>query len=60
MEPRVVHAKDSRRISLYDVTFRYGIGADESARALLVGAYSAASKTAAIPCPTPMHIVARP
>jgi quercetin dioxygenase-like cupin family protein len=30
MEPKVVQAADARRIALYDVKFRYGIGAGES------------------------------
>lgn len=30
MEPRIVRPSDSRHISLYDVKFRYGIGAEES------------------------------
>jgi quercetin dioxygenase-like cupin family protein len=34
MEPRVIHADESRRLALYDVGFRYGIGADETDGAL--------------------------
>ena len=30
MKPRVVHAGEERRIELYDVVFRYGIGSDET------------------------------
>ena len=30
MKPRIVQADDSQKISLYDVAFRYGIGAEES------------------------------
>ena len=34
MKPTIVHADDSHRISLYDVTFRYGVGASETDGAL--------------------------
>lgn len=34
MDPRVVHAHESRHISLYDVTFRYAVGASETDGAL--------------------------
>ena len=34
MKPTIVHADDSQRISLYDVPFRYGIGAAETDGAL--------------------------
>src|SRR3970040_252459 len=30
MEPKVVRADDARHISLYDVSFRYGVGSAES------------------------------
>jgi len=34
MEPKVVRADDSHRISLYDIVFRYGVAADETDGAL--------------------------
>lgn len=34
MKPRIVHAEDAHRISLYDVAFRYGVGAAETNGAL--------------------------
>ena len=34
MRPKVVHAGEDHRISLYDVAFRYGVGAAESDGAL--------------------------
>jgi len=34
VEPKVVHADESRHIALYDVAFRYGVGAAETAGAI--------------------------
>jgi len=34
VEAKVVHADESRRIALYDVAFRYGVGAEETAGAI--------------------------